>query len=148
MKNRLRRHRSVAEHPKHDVHSGTRYRRRRYRADTALRSKTADKAERQKGRYRSSRQSLTPSRRIPRISGCRQGSRRQKRSYPLSTAERIGSLNIFRSSFERYRIGFSARAAPSTPRANRRIRQPTITSEKAHKSTVGSRMTTARNDIA
>lgn len=36
---------------------------------------------------------------------------------PISTAERVGSLNIFRSSFERYRIGFSARAAPSPPRA-------------------------------
>lgn len=117
MKNRLRRHRSVAEHPKHDIHSGTRYRRRRYRADTALRPETVGKAERKKGRYRSSRQSLTPIRRIPRISGGRQGSRRQKRSYPLSTAERVGSLNIFRSSFEQYRIGYSARAAPSPPRA-------------------------------
>lgn len=112
MKNRLRRHRSVAEHPKHDVHSGTRYRRRRYRADTALRSKTADKAERQKGRYQTSQQSLTPIRRIPRISGCRQGSRRQKRSYPLSTQCGSAFGHCLRSSFARYLVYFRPRGRP------------------------------------
>ena len=43
---------------------------------------------------------------------------------------------------------FGPVAAPFTSRALRRVRPSAITSEKAHKSTVGSRMTTAQNDIA
>ena len=112
MKNRLRRHRSVAEHPKHDIHSGTRYRRRRYRADTALRPETVGKAERKKGRYRSSRQSLTPIRRIPRISGGRIYHAAKKAGHPPSKQCESTFGHCLRSSFERYLVYFRPRGRP------------------------------------
>lgn len=118
MKNRLRRHRSVAEHPKHDVHSGT--------------IQATQISSRYRATLQDSGQSRTTKGTISDIAAKPYADQAHPSDIglppritplkvlippPLSTAERIGSLNIFRSSFERYRIGFSARAAPSPPRA-------------------------------
>lgn len=112
--------------------------------------RTANQAERQKICRRTSAAKPCAFKRLPRIriSAAAYITPPIKSQSPTLDAVRVDFFDHFlRSSFERYRIGFSAHAALLRP-ALRRVRPSAITFEKAHKSTVGSRMTTARNGIA